>query len=95
MQAMLAGQICVLHGKDLGSKSCWAGLYWQPLVLQVLAGQVPEAAGLLANWSAAWHHFGWLPEMFEMSLDHRPPTQSGWLLKLCVFFFKQKTAYEI
>lgn len=47
------------------------------LLPQVLAGQVGEAADLHQNWTAAWHRFGWLPEMFEMSLDHRHPTQSG------------------
>ena len=36
-----------------------------------------EAAGLLSNWTTAWRRFGWLPEMFEMSLDHRHPTLTG------------------
>lgn len=44
---------------------------------QALAGQVEEGAALHTNWTAAWHRFGWLPEMFEMSLDHRHPTLTG------------------
>ena len=41
------------------------------------AGQVEEGLALHANWTAAWHKFGWLPEMFDLNIEHRHPTQSG------------------
>lgn len=51
------------------------GAFWPGL--QALAGQVEEGAALHANWTAAWRRFGWLPEMFDVGLEHRHPTESG------------------
>ena len=46
-------------------------------VMQALAGQVEEGVALHKNWSAAWKRFGWLPEMFDLSMDNRHPTETG------------------
>lgn len=45
--------------------------------MQALAGQVEEGVALHKNWSAAWKRFGWLPEMFDLSMDNRHPTETG------------------
>ncbi|KAL4439416.1 hypothetical protein ABPG77_008745 [Micractinium sp. CCAP 211/92] len=55
------------------------GAFWPGL--QALAGQVEEGAALHANWTSAWHRFGWLPEMFDVSLENRHPTESGYPLR--------------
>lgn len=47
---MHAGQ--VLHPYVWSLGAFWPGL-------QALAGQVDEGAALHANWTAAWHKFGW------------------------------------
>lgn len=45
--------------------------------MQALAGQVEEGVALHKNWSAAWKRFGWLPEMFDLGMDNRHPTETG------------------
>lgn len=56
---------------------------------QVLAGQVEEGAALHTNWTAAWRRFGWLPEMFDVGMENRHPTETGgslaawWWLAAC------------
>jgi hypothetical protein len=55
------------------------GAFWPGL--QALAGQVEEGVALHKNWSAAWTRFGWLPEMFDLGMDNRHPTETGYPLR--------------
>lgn len=36
-----------------------------------------EGVALHKNWSEAWNRFGWLPEMFDLGMDNRHPTETG------------------
>ena len=51
------------------------GAFWPGL--QALAGQAEEGAALHANWTSAWARFGWLPEMFDVGLENKHPTEAG------------------
>ena len=42
---------------------------------RVLAGQLKDAEPLHADWMAAWHTFGGLPELFDAGLAMRHPLQ--------------------
>jgi hypothetical protein len=65
-----------MHGGQVLHPYVWSlGAFWPGL--QVLAGQVEEGAALHANWTAAWARFGWLPEMFDVGLDHAHPRENG------------------
>lgn len=60
--------------------SCQAAiLLSRPAPLQkhqhVLAGQLGDAEPLHADWMAAWHTFGGLPELFDAGLAMRHPLQ--------------------
>ena len=57
--------------------SCTSAWHAPILSLQALAGQVEEGVALHKNWSAAWNRFGWLPEMFDLGMDNRHPTETG------------------
>lgn len=72
-----------LHSVDIQPKHMYtwpASLRSCPL--QALAGQVEEGMALHKNWSAAWNRFGWLPEMFDLGMDNRHPTETGAGLEL-------------
>ncbi|KAL4855837.1 Alpha-mannosidase I [Chlorella vulgaris] len=69
-----------MHGGQVLHPYVWSlGAFWPGL--QVLAGQVEEGAALHANWTAAWARFGWLPEMFDVGLDHAHPRENGYPLR--------------
>lgn len=54
----------------------WAlAAFWPGMA--ALAGQVSEGMAMHANWTTAWNRFGWLPEMFDINLGSRHPTETG------------------
>lgn len=38
-------------------------------------GQTRDAASLYGNWTAAWEHFGWLPEQFDIGISAHHPVE--------------------
>ncbi|EFN53006.1 hypothetical protein CHLNCDRAFT_7049, partial [Chlorella variabilis] len=69
---MQAGQ--VLHPYVWSLGAFWPGL-------QALAGKPPRGTALHANWTSAWSKFGWLPEMFDVGMENRHPTETGYPLR--------------
>ena len=45
------------------------------LFLPLLPGQTHDAASLYGNWTAAWKHFGWLPEQFDIGISAHHPVE--------------------
>eukprot|EP00951_Prasinocladus_malaysianus_P005245 scaffold37258_cov47-Prasinocladus_malaysianus.AAC.2 len=46
-----------------------------------MIGQVADAERLHANLTAAWHRFGWLPELFDLGIANRHPMEKGYPLR--------------
>ena len=46
-----------------------------PSMLCLIAGQTEPAAVQHGSWMAAWRRFGWLPELFDISIATRHPME--------------------
>jgi hypothetical protein len=52
------------------------------LLLLLRTGQTEDAAQLHANWTAAWNAFGYIPELFDISMAKRHPMEKGYPLRV-------------
>ncbi|KAK9856425.1 hypothetical protein WJX84_012362 [Apatococcus fuscideae] len=64
----------LLHPWISSLSAFWPGL-------QVLAGQVDDAARMHASWMSAWTAFGGLPELFDISVTQLHPVQRSYPLR--------------
>ncbi|KAK9821875.1 hypothetical protein WJX74_008265 [Apatococcus lobatus] len=64
----------LLHPWISSLSAFWPGL-------QVLAGQVDDAARMHTSWMAAWTNFGGLPELFDISITQLHPVQRSYPLR--------------
>eukprot|EP00873_Tetraselmis_striata_P000992 jgi/Tetstr1/421256/TSEL_012260.t1 len=55
------------------------GAFWPGM--QAMIGQMKDATSLHDNLTNAWLKFGWLPELFDVSLSSRHPIEKGYPLR--------------
>lgn len=72
------------HGGMLPAHHCCVPMhqFLLPSTLCLIAGQTEPAAVQHGSWMAAWRRFGWLPELFDISIATRHPLEKVGLAKI-------------